>query len=168
MILLQTPRLTLRRLTADDFDRVYQLDSDPVVTRYVLGVRTREEVAQYLTEVVADYDLRPGLGRWAMIERATGAFLGIALLKPLEDSDHIEVGYRMHIPYWGRGYATEVARALVRYGFEQVGLARIVGITNPENVPSQHVLQKCGLRFEGMAQHYGRAVRFYALDAPTR
>ncbi len=162
----ETARLHLRRLAPTDLDVVFRLDSDPVVMRYVIPPRTYEETRQYLADIQADYQKLPNLGRWAVIEQATGAFVGIHLLKPLEDSGHIEIGYRFFPEYWGRGYATEMTQALLRYGFEQVGLAQIVAVTNPENAASQHVLEKCGLQFQGLAHYYGGEVRFYTLDRP--
>jgi RimJ/RimL family protein N-acetyltransferase len=166
-VLPETTRLALRPLTFDDLDVVYRLDSDPEVMRYIIPPRTYEGTREYLQEVIDNYVAFPGLGRWAVIEKSTGAFVGIHLLKHLEASGHIEVGYRFLPQYWGLGYATEMTQALVQYGFEQLHLQQIVGITNPENAASQHVLEKCGLRFQHMAHFYGTEVRFHTIDHPT-
>jgi RimJ/RimL family protein N-acetyltransferase len=164
-MLPETARLYLRPLTLADLNTVYQLDSDPEVMRYVLPPRTYEETRAYLHEVVENYERFPGLGRWAVIEKSSGAFVGIHLLKHLEASGHIEVGYRYFQAYWGRGYATEMTRALLRYGFEQLGLQQMVAITNPDNRASQHVLEKCGLRFQNVQEFYGGPSRFYTIEA---
>jgi len=166
MTLLETDRLTLRQLTAADIENVHRLDSDPEVMRYIIPCRTREESEKYLTDLIADYATQPGLGRWAIIERATGAFTGIGVLKSLDNTPDIEVGYRFFPPYWGRGYATEVTRALLRHAFGNLQLPQVVGVTDPRNLPSQRVLEKCGLRFQRLAYHYGGPVRLYALDNP--
>lgn len=168
-ILLETDRLTLRRFTPTDVDAVYVLDSDPVVMRYVIPPRTREQIEAYIVLVLADYERFPGLGRWITLDRTTGSFIGIFMLKPLQETEFIEVGYRMFPAYWGRGYATEAARTLVRYGFEQLGLPEIVGITHPDNTASQHVLEKCGLRYQrtirlGFVNH---ELRFFSADNPA-
>jgi RimJ/RimL family protein N-acetyltransferase len=73
----------------------------------------------------------------------------------------VEVGYRLLPDAWGQGYATEGASALVRYGFGEVGLTRIVGLTHPQNAASQSVLRKAGLRDAGFGQYYGRRVRYF-------
>ncbi|WP_400190617.1 GNAT family N-acetyltransferase [Hymenobacter sp. B81] len=162
----ETDRLALRRLSLDDLDAVFRLDSDPAVMRYIIPPRTLEGTREYLQEVVGDYPRFPGLGRWAVIDKASGQLAGIHLLKHLEASGHIEVGYRFFPAYWGRGYATEMTRALLHYGFHQLDLQQIVGITNPANLASQHVLEKCGLRYQGQQFHYGSEVRFYTIDHP--
>lgn len=168
-IFLETDRLTLYRFTPADVETILTLDSDPVVMRYVIPPRTRPEIEKYVADVLADYDRFPGLGRWLAHERATGRFVGIWMLKPLQETEHIEVGYRMFEEFWGRGFATEVARALVRHGFETVRLRQIVGITHPDNAASQHVLEKCGLQYQrtirlGFVEH---PLRFYTIDSPT-
>ncbi|GAA4385254.1 GNAT family N-acetyltransferase [Hymenobacter koreensis] len=164
-MLPQTDRLALRPITLDDLDTVFRLDSDPDVMRYIIPPRTYEGAREYVEEILTNYERFPGLGRWAIIEKSTGAFVGVQVLKHLETSGHIEVGYRYFPAYWGRGFATEMTRAVLRYGFGELGLQQIVGVTSPENLASQHVLGKCGLRFQHMAEFYGGPVRFYTLNA---
>ncbi|WP_162910514.1 GNAT family N-acetyltransferase [Hymenobacter oligotrophus] len=163
----ETERLALRQLTLADLDTLYRLDSDPEVMRYIIPPRTYEGTREYLEELIANYEKFPGLGRWAVIEKSTGAFVGVHVLKHLEASGYIEIGYRFFPEFWGRGYATEMTRALLRYGFQDLGLQQIVGVTHPENLASQHVLEKCGLRYQHMAEFYGGPVRFYTLEQPA-
>jgi len=145
-----TRRLRLRRFTPDDLDLHHALLSDPEVTRYVGGVRTREESTEaFHTRVLPYYDEHPGLGAWATIERETGACIGTHLLNHIHGESYIQVGYILFKPYWGRGYATEMARALLRYGFSQLRLPTINAITDLPNTASQRVLLKCGLRRNG-------------------
>lgn len=168
MTLLETTRLHLRRFTWADLEDLHRLDTTEEVMRYIIPGRTREETEKYLTDVIADYDRMPeGLGRWVIIERETGAFAGVAIFKTLDGTAHIEVGYRFFPAFWGRGYATEVTRALLRHGFETLGLPQIVGATDPLNDASQHVLEKCGLRYVRMIEHLGRPWRFSTLDNPA-
>jgi RimJ/RimL family protein N-acetyltransferase len=77
----------------------------------------------------------------------------------------IEVGYRLAPNAWGRGYATEGARAVVRYGFADLGLDRIIGLTHPDNAASQRVLQKAGLKDSGWGNYYRRRLRLFVGDA---
>ncbi|WP_400194331.1 GNAT family N-acetyltransferase [Hymenobacter sp. B81] len=163
-MLLETTRLVLRRLTPDDLDAVHRLDSDPKVMRYIVAPLSYEGARQYLQEILDNYEQFPGLGRWAVVEKTTGTFVGIHLLKPLEASGHVEVGYRFFPGFWGRGYATEMTRALLRYGFQELGLRQIVAITKPENFASQHVLEKCGFKYQRLAHFYGDEVRFYTIE----
>ena len=76
----------------------------------------------------------------------------------------IEVGYRLAPGAWGHGLASEGARALVRYGFGELGLDRIIGLTHPDNAASQRVLQKAGLADAGWGRYYGRKLRLFAAD----
>src|ERR687895_670485 len=80
----------------------------------------------------------------------------------LEDSEEIEVGYRFLREHWGRGYATEAARAAIRFAFDEMGLDRLVAVTLPTNRASRRVMEKCGLSFVGVMQVYGRAQVKYA------
>ncbi|GAB2940049.1 GNAT family N-acetyltransferase [Hymenobacter coalescens] len=166
-VLPETARLALRPLTAADFDVYFRLNTDPAVMRHIGPPRPREVVQQFLDDMPADYARWPGLGRWLTLDKLTGAVVGLHLLKPLDTSAHIELGYRLLPEYWGRGYATEMGRALIHYGFEQLALRQIVGITAPDNLASQHVLEKCGMRYLRPDHFYHTDVRFYAVDNPA-
>jgi ribosomal-protein-alanine N-acetyltransferase len=88
-------------------------------------------------------------------------------LKYIPKTVEVEVGYRLLHEAWGQGFATEVARELVRYGFEEVGLDRIIGLTHPDNVASQRVLMKAGLAAAGWGRYYGQRLRVYAAENPA-
>ena len=165
-----TARLALRQFRPDDVDDVYRLDSDPRVMRYIGdgSVRTREEVASALVRSAAYYGNYPGLGVWASEKRDTGRFIGWFCLKYMPETADVEVGYRLLPEAWGKGYATEGALALVRYGFETLGLYRIVGVTHPDNDVSQRVLRKAGLRDAGWTRYWKREVRLFAAENPLR
>ncbi|WFE32469.1 GNAT family N-acetyltransferase [Micromonospora sp. WMMD975] len=149
-VLLETARLTLRPFTVDDVDRLVALDADPVVMRFLTnGVPTpagtiRDEV---LPRLLAQYDSYPGLGRWAALDRFTGEFLGWLALDPSDDGGEGELGYRLRRAAWGHGLATEGARALVRHGFDTVGLRRVWAQTMAVNDRSRAVLARAGLRY---------------------
>jgi ribosomal-protein-alanine N-acetyltransferase len=142
----ETPRLLLRRYTRNDLDALDQLNSNPEVMRYLGGVASREDTRQMLDErILAYYDQHPGLGVWATIERDSGAHLGFHLLNHIRGESYIQIGYRLFPQYWGRGYATEMTIALLRYGYTALALPRITAITALDNRGSQHVLLKSGL-----------------------
>ncbi|MET7470205.1 GNAT family N-acetyltransferase [Micromonospora sp. NPDC005222] len=149
-VLLETARLTLRRFTMDDVDRLVALDADPEVMRFLTGgVSTpagtfRDEV---LPRVLAGYDRHPGLGRWVALDRFTGEFLGWFALDPSEDGAEAELGYRLRRAAWGHGLASEGARALVRHAFDTVGVRRVWAETMTINDRSRAVMARAGLRY---------------------
>jgi RimJ/RimL family protein N-acetyltransferase len=149
-MILETERLALRRMTNADFEWLVALYSDEDVTRYLGGVRTREQVAEMLkTRVIAYYDANPGLGIWMTLERATGDCVGFHLLNHIQGETIIQVGYGLAKPAWGKGYATEMASAVLRHGFADLKLPKIVGMASLPNVASQRVLAKIGLERRG-------------------
>lgn len=150
--ILQSPRLLLRRFRdeATDFEHYAALYADPEVAVHVGGVQAREVALRTYAERVLDYYPRhPGLGIWATFERDTGAFVGLHLLNHIRGEDLIQVGYTLRRAMWGRGYATEMARAVMRHGFRTLDLSAIHGIVNRDNLVSQRVLLKLGMRREG-------------------
>jgi ribosomal-protein-alanine N-acetyltransferase len=145
-----TERLSLRRLTMDDLEMQCELSGDPEVTRYVGGVKTREETEDMLkTRILPYYQQHPGLGAWATLERATGECIGVHLLNHIQGESLIQVGYILFKKHWGKGYATEMSIALLRYGFSQLQLPQINAITDFPNHVSQRVLLKAGLHRNG-------------------
>ena len=167
-VLLRTPRLTMREFTAADFDDLLRLDSDPRVLKYINGGKpmSRAEIDATVRRVTGYYALYPGLGVWRASTRDNGTFVGWYCLKYCPQTTEVEVGYRLLFDAWGNGYATEGARALVDYGFEQLGVTRIIGVTHPGNKASQHVLQKSGLRDAGWGRYYNRRLRLFIAESP--
>ena len=149
-MLLTTSRLALRRFTPDDLDLIVRMYGDPDVTRYLGGAKTRAQAEDVMRHrILAYYDEHPGFGVWATIERATGTCLGCHVLNHIQGEELIQVGYILFKEAWGRGFATEGAQALLRYGFLERGLPQIVAITDLDNVASQRVLEKIGLDRRG-------------------
>ena len=159
-----TKRLALSEITCDDGNELFELDADPRVMRYIgTGhVSTREQVDEALRRIPRAYALYPGLGTWRATRRDNGDFVGWFALKYIPGTTEIEVGYRLRFGAWGKGFATEGAAALVRHGFDDLGLYRILGVTHPDNTASQRVLVKVGLADAGWGHYYGRPVRVFA------
>lgn len=148
--LLVTPRLALRRFREDDLEFLCRLNADPQVTRHTGGTKDRAQTEQMLRVRVIDYyAANPGLGIWATIERDSGRCVGLHLLNHIQGETLIQVGYQLMPGAWGKGYATEMAVAVVRYAFKVMALPRIVAITDLPNVASQRVLLKAGLQRHG-------------------
>jgi len=147
---LESDRLRVRRFTSDDLDLMARLLSDPVVTRHLGGVKDRAGAETTLrTRALEYYDQHPGLGMWATIERATGRAVGFHVLNHIHGEPDLQVGYALFQDAWGQGFATEMSVRLLRYGFEDLGLATICAITNLDNTVSQRVLLKAGLTRQG-------------------
>ena len=146
-----TKRLALSEITSADGNELHELDADPRVMRYIGSghISTREQIDAAMRRLPRAYALFPGLGTWRATRRDNGDFVGWFALKYIPGTAEIEVGYRLRHAAWGRGYATEGARELVRYGFDDLGLHRIIGVTHPANVASQRVLEKIGLERQG-------------------
>lgn len=111
-----------------------------------------------------EFWMRNGFGQFGVCEKDTGSLIGYCGLKPLDETDEIEIYYGFFRNAWGKGYATEAAAAVLRFGFGETPLERIVGCTHTENFASQKVLQKIGLIREGEANHYGMDLFYFGLN----
>lgn len=152
-VYLETPRLTLRRMTEADTDALVELDSDPEVMRYLTGgVPTpRADIENRVMPIIlGHYAKYAHYGVFAAIDRASGEFLGwFHYRPPHEDVPGIEIGYRLKRAAWGRGLATEGTRAIVKKAFEELGDSRVIAKTLKTNMASQRVMEKSGLSFVG-------------------
>lgn len=164
---LLTMRLAMRQFVADDFDDVRTLDSDARVMKYITGKpATMDETHATIRRVTGYYARYPDLGAWYTVRRDTGSFIGWFSLKYAGKSPDVEIGYRLTPDAWGYGFATEGARAMHDYGFDDVGLHRIIGVTHPGNKASQRVLMKAGLLDCGWGRYYDQRLRLFAADSP--
>lgn len=159
--MIETERLVLCQFKLEDLDALVQLRADPEVMRYI-GDQSREKVEQRLRYYISHYESH-GFGMWAVIDKSTGAMAGWCGLVFLDETPEVEVGYGVARDYWGRGLMTEAARASLRYGFERVGLERIVAVAMPENTASRRIMEKLGMRYEKNVFHYGHDLVYYAI-----
>jgi RimJ/RimL family protein N-acetyltransferase len=180
-----TDRLILRPPSPGDLEDFVALGSDPEVMRYIGQgqVQSRAQAAFWMECLLADArhgipvphpDEMPG---WlVVIERDTGAFVGLAVLTVL-GAAHVaavgpsacqppvvEVGYRLARPFWGRGYATEAAAVLVRHGFTKMRLPQITAIADVRNVASNRVLEKLGFVMRKTYEMNGQSINFHSLS----
>ena len=160
---IETDRLLLRMIRADDLDHLAALFSDPEVVKYVGDGKpaARDEAARALESIIRHWHGH-GFGRWLVFEKQTGDFIGLGGLRSLFDMP--ELVYHLTKANWGKGYATEIARAALRFGFQECGHARIVAITKPPNTASIHVMEKLGMRFEKIATYYNIEVAQYTIS----
>jgi RimJ/RimL family protein N-acetyltransferase len=174
--ILETERLVLRPWRArGDLDALAAVNGDDAVMRWIPPFRamTREESAAQLERIVRHWE-QHGFGLWALEGREDGAgcigFAGLAVPGFLPAVlPTVEVGWRLSSAWWGRGLATEAARACVAYGFDTLRLASVVSIIDPRNAASLRVAEKLGMTRDSDRLHpvSGRRLRVMRLDSPV-
>jgi [ribosomal protein S5]-alanine N-acetyltransferase len=150
---IETERLILRGMLPEDADAFFEMDSNPEVHKYLGNkpVTNKQHIRDVIGMIHKQYD-ENGIARWTVLEKASGQYIGWCGLKFFTESanghnNFYEVGYRLDPRYWGKGYATEAARAALRYGFEIMRLNTIYAITDAGNHASRNVLTKAGLTY---------------------
>jgi len=162
---LGTERLILRELTPHDVDALLEVFSDPEAMEYFPSTKTAAETRAWIDMNRASYRERQ-FGLWAAILRETDEFVGQAglVVQPdVDGEDEIEIGYTLARRFWGRGLATEAARACRDHGFGSLGLARLVSLIDPGNSASVRVAEKIGMHPEKDVDRWGRRLRVYAM-----
>jgi RimJ/RimL family protein N-acetyltransferase len=161
---IETYRLCLRIFEPAHLDALAKINSDPELMRHTGDGNTvsREETKKRLHRDIEHWR-QHGFGLRAAIHKSDRVFIGFCGLQFVAGTQEVEVGFRLAKQYWGQGLATEAARAVVRHGFEVLGLDRIIGLAQPANVASQRVLEKSGLRHERNSYYYEHLVRYYAI-----
>ncbi|MCU1264230.1 MAG: ydaF [Acidobacteria bacterium] len=160
---IETARLYLRMFRDEDLDQLVTLLADADVVRYVgngLPI-PREESENALHSIIRHWD-NHGFGRWAIIDKEAREFIGFGGLRSLLGTP--EVVYHLAKRYWGRGLATEIARASLRFGFEDRKFDRIVAVAKPDNAASIHVMEKAGMKFEMNTSYYDIDVVQYRIN----
>ena len=170
MKILETARLILRHFLPDDLDSLYALYSVPEVIRYIPDApRSYDEAKEELDWHMNGHPRHPELGLWATIHKETGKFIGRCGLLPWthDGQDEVEVAYLIAREYWGQGLGTEAARAVLKYGFEQLKLTRLVCLIDEENTASKQVAEKIGMRFEKHSQDEFGPFQLYSIQKPA-
>jgi RimJ/RimL family protein N-acetyltransferase len=153
---IETARLRLRMFTWNDLDALCRIAEDPEVMRFIGGGQplTREETHANLSSIISAFRRR-GFGRWAVVLKETGTLAGYCGLSHGDQEVGVELAYMLGRGEWGKGLATEAARACLRYGFERLGFDSIAALTRPENLKSRRVMERLGMRFLRAGHHYG-------------
>jgi [ribosomal protein S5]-alanine N-acetyltransferase len=147
-LIFHTERLTVRRYTQADKDNFYSLSGDEDVMRYIRAVQTRAESEKFLKENIEFYTMYPLMGRWGVEEKLTAKFVGSFAIIFIPGGDKIQLGYSLKKEEWGKGYATELTKAGLKYVFETMKLPLIYAVTESGNTASQKVLLKAGFEQE--------------------
>jgi [ribosomal protein S5]-alanine N-acetyltransferase len=163
-----TERFVLRPFVEDDADDAFAMYGDPEVMRFLgSGDLPSHPDAGYTRKVLAASitraaDLPEGLGSWAMERKEDGRVVGAVGLSPMPDGE-IEVFYHLARAYWGQGYATEAAAAMIVHGFEDLALDRIVAYAYAANPASRNVLRKLGMNHVGPREAFGNTLEYFVL-----
>ena len=177
---LETERMSIRAWRIEDAEAAFEMYSDPEVAEYLTGVpeESLESQRDYLSRIIGAYSkLDAGMGSFPLIEKETGSLVGAVLLKPLprtEDIEawrafredpsaippihEIEIGWHLAKRHWGKGFATESARRMLDYGFNDLGLEEVHAVLYSGNRRSKAVVKRLGMR------HLGSTERFYGVE----
>ena len=146
--IIKTNRLVLRQWSSKDLEPNASMNQDPRVREYFPNILTKEE-SDHFVSLMANHIEKLGWGFWAVSLIDTSEFIGFIGLEDVYFKAHftpaVEIGWRLAYKYWGKGYATEGARAALKYGFEVLGLDQIVSFTTVENLRSRNVMEKIGM-----------------------
>ena len=165
---LETERTILRNLTIEDAEDFFALNLDKEVLKYTGDLPFENQ--QKAKDFLANYDQyqKYGVGRMAVIEKATSKFLGWCGLKYHPEKDEYDIGFRLFRDYWNRGFATETAKRCLEHGFEELGIPRIVGRAMKDNHASIKVLEKLEMTFKETFDFNGHYGVVYEQMNPSR
>jgi RimJ/RimL family protein N-acetyltransferase len=164
--ILETRRLILREMTRGDLDFVAEVLGDAEVMQHYPKQYSRDEAEEWIARQTTHYATH-GYGLWLAIEKASGRPVGMIGLVPrhLEGRNESEIAYLVHRLHWRQGLAVEAASAVRDYAFHRLGKPRVISLIRPENVPSQGVARKVGLRSEDrLVDHAGYPHLLFSLD----
>jgi [ribosomal protein S5]-alanine N-acetyltransferase len=164
MPILETPRLILRPFREEDVDLLAELMACPDFMRFSLGVFSREQTASFL-EKLLDWDRRGLPSQFAVIHRRDNRLIGYCgfFHQRVDETNEIEIGYRLHPAYWGQGLATEAARAVRDHAFADLKLPRVISLIDPGNLPSRRVAEKNGMKLEKQTVFRGYPTLVFAI-----
>lgn len=166
--ILETRQLLLREMTLDDLDPLLRVFSDPEAMRFYPKPFDPEMMRGWIERSQQRYRDH-GYGLWALVLKQTGEVVGDCGLVRQEvgDRHEIEIGYHVRRDLWGRGLATEAARACRDYGFQQLGAGRLISLIHPANIASRRVAEKNGMLLEQETEWRGHPTCVYAVERPA-
>ena len=157
-----TERLLLRTMREDDIPSLWLMDSDPDVMKYIPTPILDKQT--YLADMKKDFHEAERFKFFLIIaDKKTDEAIGWLLFRPTEDGKWVELGYRLLKKQWGKGYVPEAARAIIRIGFNDLGLTEVMLVLIKENKKSQKVAEKLGFTYQGIRKFYNMDLAFYLL-----
>ena len=167
-LLLETERTFVRQMKDKDFADYFRLEGSLEVMRYISGrPRSREEARLRFAKQRLEYGRDPGFGVWVVCLKASKQVIGTACLNYIQDTFIRQIGYKFLPAQQGKGLATEIATALLHYGFESCGLPEISAVCKPQNEASEKVMKKAGFEFVGTGCFFGVECLHYRIDSAT-
>ena len=162
---IETARLKFRPFTLDDVDALHQMWIDPDVRKYLCDDRIipRDEVASLIEKSIDSFQTN-NFGLWGVFLREAEILIGFGGFWYFHTPPELELIYGVAPQYWNQGYATEIAKATIEYGFEQLGLDRILADADAANLASLRVMQKAGMKFEKAANINKMDLVFYSIS----
>jgi RimJ/RimL family protein N-acetyltransferase len=163
-MVLETERLILRYLAADDVEAMFAVIGDPRTMKYYPEPLTRDDAQRWIDRSLERYRTN-GYGLFAVVLKSTGEVIGNCglLRQEVEGEWMLEVGYHFRRDHWGKGYATEAARGCMEYAFRQLAAAKVISLIVPENVPSRRVAERNGMRAERQVMFHERPHLMYSV-----
>lgn len=165
MLKIETPRLLIREYKIDDKVRLLTALSDKTVMEYYPNTLDEKETEEWIERQLKRYK-KDGCGLWAIELKTTGEFIGNAGLvkQSIDGKDEVEVGYLLLKKFWGKGYATEAARACMQHAFDVLKVNHIISIINPKNSPSLAVSRRNGMQFRENYSKFDLPQEIYSIN----
>jgi RimJ/RimL family protein N-acetyltransferase len=154
--ILETPRLRLEPFDMTHLDGLQAMNSDPEVMRHLGGVESRERTIEVIDMVRARWE-RYGFGWWSWLERTTGTLVGAGCIQHLarDPANPLEIGWRLKAHCWRQGLASEAARRMAAFAFDDLAQPLLIAVAAPENLPSRRVMERLGMRYRGLEPWWG-------------
>ena len=164
---MKTSRLEFRRWRESDLEAAREIYADPEVMRFIpVGPMNDEQILRAMVRMNAEIEER-GYGLWAVIDSQTGELLGESGLHYLPQTDEVEIAWLYRVRAWGRGFATEAARAALDAAWTEHGLSRVICLIDENNGRSVRVAEKLGMRYVGVGNYYERELTVREALAPA-
>lgn len=161
--MLETKRLFLRKLKDYDVEEIFKMRSDVEIMRFIREPQTKKEESRKWIEMISERWDDEKIGFCGVIEKETKRFVGWCGLWRLKETKEIEVGYAINKDFWGKGYASESAKGCLEYGFNELNLDKIVAVADPENIASQNVMKRIGMKYAGIGNFYDSVLVKYRI-----
>ncbi len=164
-MILETERLYLRPLNKDDLDALAKMYADIEVMRFIGDGRTFNRAqAEKSIDRWVEYEEQNGYSNWAVVRKEDNVYIGNCGFSRLPDNSDTEISYLLDEPYWGNGYASEISKATLDYGFDKLKMNRVVALVYPQNSPSIRVIEKMGMKYEKEAEFWGVKLLMFAKE----
>ena len=159
-----TDRLAFRKWNDDDLDRLHAICSKPQVMQFVGDgqVWAKDRTLEFIRSATEMF-LEHGFCQWPLTHKADGKLIGYCGV--VKSDDALEIGWRLAPEYWGRGLATEAARAILNHNIRKLGFQRLIATVQAMNMASIRVIEKLGMTLADTFDRDGRKVLFYSVDA---